>query len=901
MAKKNIIASTAATTTYYGDALEKQQWYLDGSTRSKLSIDAYSVWQDYTGKGVRIGVIDSQIDFRHADLKKAYDTTLDYNFATATDAVTISATALPQSHGTSVAGVIAAEAGNAIGTVGIASGATLVGLGVDYSSSNAAGQIVSALQKSASLDVANNSWSFVENFADNFNANPEYKAALVSAVSTGRGGLGTSLVFAAGNAGTSGTSNYHNFQNSPYTIAVGSVDADGNPSAFTSIGANVLISAAGRDVLTTTLSDRYESVSGTSFAAPAVSATIGLMLQANPDLGYRDVQEILAYSAHRTGLTDGASFGDGWRTNGADNANGGGLHYSDAFGYGFLNVHDAVRLAETWDEQQTFANMATATKTVTTAQTLVAGSNDHLSLDIPVTDAIDLEHVQISIDLNWLNTGDLDVYLTSPEGTRVRRVYDLPTESRVGSIRNFTFSSVASMGEQSAGTWKLDIYNRDPTAADKAGVPMTGKFKGATLTLLGEADTSKNDTYIYTDEFGTLYAGADLAKRSVLKDANGGTDTINTTAVTSNTTIDLTATKVSTIAGVTLNLAANTIENVYSGDGNDTLIGSNVANMLSAGRGNDTIYFSFGNDRIDGGQGQDALVMNCAFSKISGSVSATGDVLISAKYGEVSTISNVETFTFSDGTYSYAQLVKLLAAGTSAVVDQPVTQVPVETPTVPGNTSGEAGTGDGTVHAPVTETPGSGSTDHAATSPYGDEGRNYAATLTGTGADDRIVGTTAGERIDGLDGIDKLRGMAGDDGIHGGNGDDTLYGDDGNDHLYGDAGIDTIMGGTGNDWIFGGTGADRLYGEAGADTFVFDASDVAGMDTIYDFSAADGDKILITGIANGSTATFDIVTSGSGTYLQMHDESGDHLLARIKGVGMEGLHVADTDAGLLWA
>lgn len=881
----NSVSGAASLTPYYGDLLEKQQWYLDGSTRSKLSIDAYSVWKDYNGAGVKIGVIDTQIDFRHTDLKKAYNTALDFNFASGTDNVAISATALPASHGTLVAGVIAAEAGNSVGTVGIASGATLVGYGVDYAAANAAGQIAAALEKSAAVDVANNSWSFVENFADNFAVNPEYKAALVHAVSEGRGGLGTSVVFAAGNAGTTGISNYHNFQNSPYAIAVGAVDSDGSPSSFTSLGANVLVSAAGRDVMTTTLNDRYESVNGTSFAAPAVSAAVGLMLQANPNLGFRDVQEILAYSAHRVGLSDSANFGDGWRTNGADNFNGGGLHFSDAFGYGFLNVHDAVRLAETWDQQQTFANMASVSKTVASAQTLVAGSNDHISLDIPITDAVNLEHVQLSIDLNWLNSGDIDVYLTSPDGTQVRLVYDLPTETRVGSIRNFTFSSVASMGEDSAGTWKVDIYNRDPAATEKTGVPLSGKFKGATLTLMGDAAVSKNDTYIYTNEFGVLYQGDDLAHRSVLQDVNGGIDTINAAAVTTNSVVDLTAAKASSIAGVTLSLTANTIENLYTGDGNDTLIGSSAANTLNAGRGNDVIYFSFGNDRIDGGQGVDSLVLNCAVSKIAGSLAASGALLISAKAGEVSSVCNVESFTFSDGTYSYDQLAKLLAAG-GVSAGQPVSQVPSE----------PAGGGSGvTVETPASGTP----TEHAATSPYGDADHVYAASLNGTAADDRLTGTAAGERIDGMDGADKLRGMAGDDGIHGGNGDDTIYGDEGHDYLYGDGGVDTIMGGAGNDWIFGGTGADRIYGEAGADTFVFDAADLSAMDTIYDFNAANGDRILITGA--GNSATFDIVTSAGSTYLEMHDEAGDHLLARLKGTGMDGLHMADTDAGLLWA
>lgn len=157
---------------FYNDTRENKQWYLDGSTLSPLSIDVYSVWKDYVGTGIKIGVIDSQIDYTHPDLKKAYDKSLNYNFALNTNDPVIDSGDLPLFHGTSVAGIISAEANNGFGTAGIASGASLVGLAVDYDSNAVTDQIVAALNKSATLDVVNNSWSFVSNFADDFNKNP---------------------------------------------------------------------------------------------------------------------------------------------------------------------------------------------------------------------------------------------------------------------------------------------------------------------------------------------------------------------------------------------------------------------------------------------------------------------------------------------------------------------------------------------------------------------------------------------------------------------------------------------------------------------------------------------------------------------------------------------------------
>ena len=57
--------------------------------------------------------------------------------------------------------------------------------------------------------------------------------------------------------------------------------------------------------------------------------------------------------------------------------------------------------------------------------------------------------------------------------------------------------------------------------------------------------------------------------------------------------------------------------------------------------------------------------------------------------------------------------------------------------------------------------------------------------------------------------------------------------------------LDTITGGDDDDTLQGGTSDDTMTGGAGADTFVFDED--SGNDTITDFSAADGDKIDLTG------------------------------------------------------
>lgn len=105
-------------------------------------------------------------------------------------------------------------------------------------------------------------------------------------------------------------------------------------------------------------------------------------------------------------------------------------------------------------------------------------------------------------------------------------------------------------------------------------------------------------------------------------------------------------------------------------------------------------------------------------------------------------------------------------------------------------------------------------------------------------------------------------GMAGRDALVGGSAADTIdvkagndiaYGAGGNDTLLGNTGNDILGGGAGNDKLIGGAGADKLFGGAGKDIFVFkstkeSANSVAFRDTIYDFSAKEGDRVDLSAI-----------------------------------------------------
>ena len=97
-------------------------------------------------------------------------------------------------------------------------------------------------------------------------------------------------------------------------IAVGSVDGNGEPSSFSTRGAHVAVSAPGEGIVSSSLHG-YSRVTGTSFAAPSVTAAAALLMsralaRAHP-LDGSDVRRILKASARpfRAGHGEGCGAG----------------------------------------------------------------------------------------------------------------------------------------------------------------------------------------------------------------------------------------------------------------------------------------------------------------------------------------------------------------------------------------------------------------------------------------------------------------------------------------------------------------------------------------------------------------------------------------------------------------
>jgi Hemolysin-type calcium-binding repeat (2 copies). len=107
--------------------------------------------------------------------------------------------------------------------------------------------------------------------------------------------------------------------------------------------------------------------------------------------------------------------------------------------------------------------------------------------------------------------------------------------------------------------------------------------------------------------------------------------------------------------------------------------------------------------------------------------------------------------------------------------------------------------------------------------------------------------------------------------INGNNAKNTLNGSTGNDLILGNGGVDKLLGGNGNDSLNGGAGNDTLTGGIGVDKFIYNTNaafttSAVGVDTITDFSIAQGDKIVL------DKTTFPKISSGAGTGFSINSE-----------------------------
>jgi len=585
------------------------QWYL-------FEMRVSDIWKDYTGKNVKVAVLDEGYIPNNPDIeitKNHYQ--VDYD-----------GSPLGQ-HGLMVASVIGSKHNNSIGMAGIAPDSDLSSIQIPLGGGK--NDATERLKIFSDYDIINNSWGYSFNARCGFNMNYELSIdpqsisteemndmqSIEDASVYGRDGKGSIIVFAGGNT-LHGDSNFVASRVNPYNIIVGGYTKpekdlevfEKNTAHFAASSSQTLVAAPASHFTTSyhknlmIINDKIESesgnlkVAGTSFASPSVAATIALMLEANPELGWRDVQDILAYSAlpkSEEGEVNAAKYS----VNGAKNSNGGGLLFNKEYGFGVADIHGAVRLSETWGSKNTFNNYLNLQSQPKEYGKILFKNN--FQENFSQNKEMEIEYLKLKISASLLSSkytfSDLSFKIISPSNTTYtvleKAGYNSLIEKEcinLGNNIDWEFGFQHARGDSGKGIWQVSI-------SGPAGANLKFKPYQIGLDFYGKSKEYLSKELIYTDSFSIFEKDTRDKINYTLKDF----DTINTVAVTSGVKIDLSGDSTSRISGKKITFSAgHKIKNIKAGDGDDELIGNDISNTFMPGRGNDNIYTGGGNNII---------------------------------------------------------------------------------------------------------------------------------------------------------------------------------------------------------------------------------------------------------------------------------------------------------------
>jgi len=328
------------------DTYLNQQWYID-------KIKANLGW-DYTGgnKSIVIAILDCGSDWTHEDIGLGSDNYQNIWLNPGEDAWTSSNDPSTGdlvdndgngfiddwkgwdfdqndndsrgtlAHGTNVAGIAAAKTNNNRGISGVAGGLGAEGVKLMILNVGHTNPIGAVLDDAINY-AANNGANVIQ-----MSLEVSSSQAIIDAIEDAYDNHGITLVCAAGNQNGAVTFPASNSQ----VIAVGSTSSNDTKSSFSNYGSDLEISAPGESIYTTILNNGYtnSNMNGTSFSAPQISATVGLLLSIDPSISPDSVRAILRSSADKVG---------GYNYNWSQNTPG----QSVELGYGRLNVENAIK------------------------------------------------------------------------------------------------------------------------------------------------------------------------------------------------------------------------------------------------------------------------------------------------------------------------------------------------------------------------------------------------------------------------------------------------------------------------------------------------------------------------------------------------------------------------------
>jgi subtilisin family serine protease len=318
-ALNRLLAAAASAAAFAGagaapalaahDPLLADQWAL----AKPQAIGVQTAWTQSDGNGVIVAILDSGVQLDHPDLEgnlwrnpgevlngkdddgngyvdDIYGANMFTNDGNVSD---------DEGHGTHVAGIVAAQAGNDVGGSGVAPKARIMPVKVlDANRSGNSTLLARGIRYAVDMGAR------ILNVSINGDATTADLTDALHYAST----KGATIVASAGNNSRNIdlTPSYPASSSEPSVLSVTASDESGGLLDFANLGLNsVDLAAPGEMILSTARGGGYEDRSGTSMSAPFVSGALALLQAARPDMSQASLRGALLATAPKSGLLAG--------------------------------------------------------------------------------------------------------------------------------------------------------------------------------------------------------------------------------------------------------------------------------------------------------------------------------------------------------------------------------------------------------------------------------------------------------------------------------------------------------------------------------------------------------------------------------------------------------------------
>ncbi|MES2596905.1 MAG: S8 family serine peptidase [Verrucomicrobiota bacterium] len=560
-----LLKRAARVTAAPNDPLFSQQWHLQNTGQGKglkgMDAQVPQVWDQHQGDGIHVAIVDTGIERAHPDLQANVEALGHWNWFGQNDNPEPGAAEPDGYHGTAVAGIVAAAGNNLLGGIGVAPRARLIGFrllgGPGGSDLDDAEIAMSVTFGNDHIQVKNNSWGWVTGPAELVPPEPLFTQAMETSSKLAREGKGIISVWSSGNGRTASLEqgNKGGLANDIHAIAVGALTNTGKLAIYSETGAHLTcVGPSGGGSLHMVSSDlsglagsnpnptipdiedyNYtytRNLQGTSFSAPVVSGVCALMLQANPNLSWRDVKEILLRSSLKI-----EPYSAAWvtRTGGiAGNELLPPIKHHHNYGGGLVQAKAAVDMALAWvplgpevkvsktiipgvplsyDGKPPISTPQRAKmSTIVTPPKKPKRRTVVANVDMSTIQPMRVENVSVTLDITHSYRGDLGVILRSPSGVTSTLISPSPWDLGA-NYPNINLTSMRHWGEPAQGIWKLEITDYQ--------IEGNGTFDLATLKITGTAAPAAQITS--QSSFHLLAEGSPvtLAASSILSSEGG--------------------------------------------------------------------------------------------------------------------------------------------------------------------------------------------------------------------------------------------------------------------------------------------------------------------------------------------------------------------------------------------